>query len=78
MKMNFLTNPAIQVSATDTLGSNVANYFDVPANSGYTRRWFVQAGPTPVLRVVTVRVLPDSRDRRVGDDFVVTTVLRSW
>jgi type II secretory pathway pseudopilin PulG len=80
MKMNFLTNPAIQVSGSDTLASNVANYFDAPANSGFTRRWFVQPGPNanPRLRIVTVRVIPDSLDIRVGTDFRVTTVLRSW
>jgi len=78
MKANFTTNPSIQVSGTDTLASNVTNYFDAPANSGFTRRWLVQAGPTPRLRIVTVRVIPDNVDRRVGDPFTVTTVLRSW
>lgn len=80
MKLNFATSPAVQVSGTDTLASNVANYFDVPANSGYTRRWFVQAGPggNARLRTVTVRVIPDNPDMRVTADFRVTTVIRSW
>lgn len=85
MKMNFLTNPAIQVNATDTLASNVTNYFDAPANSGYTRRWRVQAGPPNAdpniaakMRTVTVRLIPANPDLRVGGDFTVTTVLRKW
>ena len=55
MKMNFLTNPAIAVGGG--LDANTANHFDVPANSGYTRRWLVAAGPGahPRLRIVTVR-----------------------
>ena len=78
LKMNFTTNPAIQVSGTDTLASNVANYFDVPAGSGYTRRWLVQAGPNVRLRIVTVRVIPENQDSRVGAPFTLTTMLRSW
>jgi len=77
MKLNFSTAPSVQVNAADTLNADVANYFDVPANSGYTRRWRVQAGPggNPALRTVTVRLVPDVR---VGADFEVTAVLRSW
>jgi hypothetical protein len=80
MKLNFNTNPSIQISGTDTLAADVTNYFDVPANTGYTRRWFVQAGPNtnPRLRTVTVRVIPANPDTRVGTDFTVTTVLRRW
>lgn len=78
MKMNFATNPAIQVSATDTLASNVTNYFDAPANMGFTRRWLVQAGPTNRLRIVTLRLIPDNPDNRVGGAFTLTTMLRSW
>lgn len=78
MKMNFQTAPAIQVSATDTLASNVTNYFDRPANAGFTRRWFVQAGPTIRLRIVTVRLIPDNPDGRVGGPFTVTQIVRSW
>jgi Tfp pilus assembly protein PilV len=77
MKLNFGTAPAIQVNNTNTLGANTANYFDVPANSGYTRRWRVQAGPggNAALRTVTVRLVADVR---VGADFEITEVLRSW
>ena len=50
MKMNFFTNPAIQIGGG--LDANTANHFDAPANSGYTRRWIVAAGPgaNPRLR----------------------------
>lgn len=80
MKMNFATNPAIQVNGTNTLASDVANYFDAPANTGYTRRWRVEAGPNanPRLRTVTVRIMPANPDMRVAGDFTVTTILRSW
>jgi prepilin-type N-terminal cleavage/methylation domain-containing protein len=72
MKMNF-TNAAIQVGGA--LDTNTGLYFDVPVNSGYTRRWSVTAGPTGNTRVVTVRIVPDIP---IGNPFEVTTVLRSW
>ena len=77
MKLNFGTAPAIQINGANTLDANTANYFDVPAGSGYTRRWRVQAGPggNASLRTVTIRMV---RDVRLGTDFEVTTVLRSW
>jgi prepilin-type N-terminal cleavage/methylation domain-containing protein len=77
MKLNFGTAPSIQVNNANTLGANTANYFDVPASSGYTRRWRVQAGPggNTALRTVTVRLVADVR---VGSDFEVTQVVRSW
>jgi Tfp pilus assembly protein PilV len=77
MKLNFGTAPAIQINNNNTLAANTANYFDVPANTGYTRRWRVQAGPggNASLRTVTIRVVPDVR---VGADYEVTQVVRSW
>lgn len=77
MKLNFGTASAIQVNGADTLGANTANYFDVPANSGYTRRWRVQAGPggNARLRTVTVRLVAGVR---VGADYEVTQVVRAW
>jgi hypothetical protein len=79
MKMNFDTNPAIQVNANNTLVSNVTNYFDTPMQ-GYTRRWSVSAGPAgnPRLRTVVVRIIPDVNDRRMSDIFTLTTVVRRW
>ena len=75
MKMNFGTNPAIQVGGA--LNANTPNHFDAPANSGFTRRWSVAAGPgaNPRLRIVTVRVIADLQ---VGLPFEVTQVVRSW
>lgn len=59
----------------------VPNHFDAPvnANGDYTRRWVVSAGPdaSPRLRQVTVRVMPNVKDRRVTSDFELTTVIRS-
>ncbi len=79
MKLQF-SNPAIQVNATDTLASNVANYYDTPANSGYTRRWRVEAGPgaNPSLRIVTIRIVPSNPNISAGGNFTMTTVIRSW
>jgi Tfp pilus assembly protein PilV len=78
MKMNFATNPAIQVNGANTLASNVTNYFDIVP--GYTRRWQVSAGPdaNPRLRNVVLRVIPDVNDRRTADVITITEVLRSW
>ena len=78
MKLNFATAPALStVTCADSLGANTASCFDVPANAGFTRRWRVQAGPAnnPALRTVTIRMVADVR---VGTDFEVTQVLRSW
>ena len=79
MKLQF-SNPAIQVNATDTLASNVPNYNDTPANSGYTRRWRVEAGPgaNPSLRIVTIRIVPSNPNISAGGNFTMTTVIRSW
>ena len=78
MKMNFNTNPAIQVNVNNTLASNVTNYWDT--RPGSTRRWQVSAGPAgnPRLRTVVVRIIPDVTDRRMTDVFTLTTILRAW
>jgi len=78
MKLNFNSAASIQITGSDSLGANVANYFDAPA--GYTRRWLVQAGPggNASLRLVTVRVIPLVADRRTAAEARITTVLRSW
>jgi hypothetical protein len=82
MSKNFDTAAEIQISGSDTLASNVTNYFDTPA-TGYTRRWYVQAGPTdvasgPDLRVLTVRVIHDLDDRRTSAPVELTTIIRRW
>jgi prepilin-type N-terminal cleavage/methylation domain-containing protein len=61
-------------------GATVANHFDTPANANgdYTRRWRVSAGPdaSPLLRTVTVKVVPTVKDRRVTSEFEITTIIR--
>jgi Tfp pilus assembly protein PilV len=71
MSKNFDTAAEIQISGSDTLAS------------GYTRRWYVQAGPTdvasgPDLRVLTVRVIHDLDDRRTSAPVELTTIIRRW
>ena len=77
LKMNFTTNPQIQINAVDTLSANVANYWDTPV-PGYTRRWQVSAGPTVRLRLVTVRVIPLVTDRRSSSIVNLTMLVRRW
>lgn len=79
MKANFATVPAIQLTGRNSLSSNVANYFDVPA-AGYTCRWQVDPGPAgnPQLRRLTVRVVPTRTDRRISSEATLTTIVRSW
>jgi len=78
MKLNHATAPRIQVTptGTDSLGTNVANYFDVPAVN-VTRRWLVQAGPSPGTRILTVRVL-NLGANQYGRQVDVVTVVRQW
>lgn len=78
-KLNFGTAAAVQITpnGADSLGQNVAPYFDTPAN-GYTRRWQVAAGPNADTRVVTLRVIPPGADVRQFRLVEVTTILRSW
>jgi Tfp pilus assembly protein PilV len=84
MSKNFDSAAEIQVSESNTLDSNITNYFDTPA-SGYTRRWYVQDGPTDVasggsgeLRLLTVRVIHDLDDRRTSAPVELTTIIRRW
>lgn len=75
MKMNFATGPAVQIGGD--LDGDAPDHFDVPAATGYTRRWQVAPGPNanPRLRTVTVRMVPDVP---VGNPYEVTMVIRSW
>lgn len=77
-KLNHATAPAIQISGgVNTLGANVANYFDQPAG-GYIRRWQVTAGPAPGTRRVTVRVLLASNRSQWLKQVDVTSIVRQW
>jgi prepilin-type N-terminal cleavage/methylation domain-containing protein len=77
-KLNHATAAAIQISGgVDTLGANVANYFDQPAG-GYIRRWQVLAGPAPGTRRVTVRVLLGQNRSQWRKQVDVTSIVRQW
>jgi hypothetical protein len=79
-KLDFATDPSVQVSplAPDPLTQNVANYFDVPANGVYTRRWRVETGPTATTRFLTVRVEPTDMTRPLARAVDLATVIRQW
>lgn len=88
--LNFGTNPS--VACGGSIDADVANYNDTPKDDngtpadttddtiskGYTRRWIVSAGPDGDLnlRTVTVRVLPDVKDRRTASPYDLTTIIR--
>ena len=77
MKLDFAADPAIQITAVDSLNANVANYFDTLIAGAVTRRWQVQAGPTANTRLVTVRVI--DRQGSLGQRTVnLTTLIRQW
>jgi Tfp pilus assembly protein PilV len=78
-KLDFATAQAVQVTAAspDPLATDVAGHCDVPS-TGFTRRWSVQAGPTATTRVVVVRLVPRSTDRRMTKPLDVTTIIRQW
>jgi prepilin-type N-terminal cleavage/methylation domain-containing protein len=75
MKLNF-SAPAVQLSGAESLSSNVADHFDVPAPS-LLRRWRVENGPAAGTRLVTVRVT-NARARQYGRRVDLTTVIRQW
>jgi type II secretory pathway pseudopilin PulG len=68
--------PAVQITGADTLGRNVANYFDTPSDT-ITRRWRVQPGPIANTRLVSVRVL-NRQARQYGRQIDLATVIREW
>lgn len=76
VKLNMGTAPSVQINGADTLGANVANYFDTP-QLGITRRWRVVAGPVANTRLLTVRVI-NARARQYGGQVDITTILRQW
>ena len=79
-ELNTVGFPAASMGCGGSLTADVADHFDSPvnANGDYKRRWIVSAGPdlSPLLRQVTVRVMPSVTDRRVTQDFEVTTIIR--
>lgn len=79
-ELNTVGFGAASMSCGGALDADNADHFDAPvnANGDYKRRWLVAAGPdgSPRLRQVTVKVIPTVKDRRVTQDFELTTVIR--
>lgn len=89
--MNFTTNPAVACGGSIT--APVLNHWDTPMDDngtpndpaddtnpkGYTRRWFISAGPDgdTNLRMVTVRVVPVVNDLRTAQPYDLTTFVRN-
>lgn len=78
MKLNFDTAAPVQLTAGDSLNSNVVNYFDTPTGGQFTRRWLVEAGPVTRTRRVTVRLVPRQTDRLLYKPVQLTTIIRQW
>jgi hypothetical protein len=78
MKLNFDTAPEVQVTGSDSLNNDVANYFDMPAGTQFTRRWLVEAGPVARTRKVTVRMVPAQTSRLLYKPVQLTTIIRQW
>lgn len=79
MSLNFTTAASIQLNGSDSLASDVANYFDTEVQ-GYTRRWDIEAGPdgNPDLRIVTIRVIPATVDARTTAEYELVSIIRRW
>jgi type II secretory pathway pseudopilin PulG len=77
MKASLASDPRVQITptGTDSLASNVANYFSTPTPRSIVR-WRVAAGPAGT-RVITVRVLiaNGTTTMRIID---LTSLLRQW
>jgi Tfp pilus assembly protein PilV len=77
MKANLDSDPRVQVTptGTDSLASNVANYFSTPTPRSVVR-WRVSAGPA-ATRVIQVRVFiaTGTTSMRIID---LTSLLRRW
>jgi len=74
---NFVTS--LMISCGGSLTNDLANHFDNPNGvTNYKRRWIVTAGPdgSNTLRTVTVRVIPDVKDRRVSSQVDLTSIVR--
>ena len=78
MKLNFDTAASVQITAGDSLNTNVVNYFDSPSGTQFVRRWRVEAGPVDRTRRVTVRMVPTQTDRLLYKTVQLTTIIRSW
>jgi Tfp pilus assembly protein PilV len=59
-----------------SLASNMAPYFDEPAN-GVTRRWQINDGPVADTWILQVKVI-NKGGRLYGGNETLTTVIRQW
>jgi Tfp pilus assembly protein PilV len=73
MKVNGMSLSSIQLGS---LASNMAGYFDEPAN-GVTRRWQVNEGPVDNTWLLQVTV-ENKGGRLYGGTETLTTVIREW
>ena len=71
--INF-TNASVAVGGS--LTGDVANYNDNP-DPGFHRRWQITAiAGEARVRMLTVRIIPNSNDRRTNADVQLTTIIR--
>jgi Tfp pilus assembly protein PilV len=89
MSLNFDTEARIAIGGS--LDSNEASHFettvveagDTTTTMTYTTRWVVEAGPTDNhtganIRVITIRVIPDTLDRRTTATYDLVSMIRRW
>lgn len=79
MSLQFASAPQVQITGSDSLSANVVNFFDNDVQ-GYTRRWRVEQGPdaNANLRQITIRVIPDLRDRPIATPYQLVSIIRRW
>jgi prepilin-type N-terminal cleavage/methylation domain-containing protein len=65
------------VAVGGSLTADVTGYFDDLTDSGFKRRWQIEAitGETRV-RTLTVRIIPNINDRRTNAQIELTTIIR--
>ncbi len=82
VNLDFAANAVTNVGGS--LTSDATSYNDTPLTSGtttvvgYKRRWQIEAisGQTKV-RKLTVRIIPNTGDRRTSAEIDLTTIIRS-
>jgi hypothetical protein len=60
------------------LNNDVTDYFDLPENAPFARRWLVENGPVDRTRRVTVRVVPLQAGLIGFKTVQLTTIIRQW
>lgn len=77
--MSLSFDASLDIAIGGSLAANNANHFDTD-EPGYTRRWVVVAGPdgNADLREITIRVIPNSNDRRTSSEYDLVSIIRRW